>query len=274
MIENLGHSSYHALTAKLERRFSNGLNLLAAYTWSKTLTDADSALPAFSAFNGGAGSIQNPYNLKSEKAVSFQDVPQNFVVSYIYELPIGKNKRFLNNNKIVTAIVSDFQVGGIDRYVSGGPTAFSCTPSPINASLACLRYDIASNFVNRGPEAGNRNPELRQVFNPAAFTNPTTAAAFALGTSPRVNSGYRTPLFKNEDFSITKKLVSFGDSGGNLQLHVDIFNAFNRVHLSGLNTNPNDLPNPATGDLANHFGAYTNDFGAPTIRQFILRYTF
>ena len=270
-IENLGHSSYHALTAKLERRFSNGLNLLAAYTWSKTITDADSTLPAFSAFNGGAGSVQNPYNLKSEKAVSFQDVPQNFVVSYIYELPIGKNKPFLNKNKVVTAIVSDFQVGGIDRYVSGTPTAFNCTPSPINASLACLRYDIAPNFVNTSPTAGNRNPQLRAVFNPAAFTNPTTAAAFALGTSSRVNSGYRTPLYKNEDFSITKKLVTVGEYGS-LQLHVDIFNAFNRVHLSGLNTNPNDLATP--GNLANHFGAYTNDFGQPTIRQFILRYTF
>ncbi len=271
-IENLGHSSYHALTAKLERRFSNGLNLLAAYTWSKSITDADSTLPSFSAFNGGAGSLQNPYNLKSEKAVSFQDVPQNFVVSYIYELPIGKNKPFLNKNKIVTAIVSNFQVGGIDRYVSGTPTAFSCTPSAINASLACLRYDIASNFVNHGPGASDRNPQNRQVFNPAAFTNPSTAAAFALGTSPRVNPGYRTPLYKNEDFSITKQLLSFGDRGGSLQLHVDLFNAFNRVHLSGLNTNPNDPSSPT--DLSNHFGSYTNDFGAPTQRQFILRYTF
>ena len=272
-IENLGHSSYHALTAKLERRFSNGLNLLAAYTWSKSITDADSTLPAFSAFNGGAGSVQNPYNLKSEKAVSFQDVPQNFVVSYIYELPMGKNKRFLNQNKVVTAIVSDFQVGGIDRYVSGTPTAFACSPETIGASLACLRYDIAPNFVNRGAGAGNANPQLRAAFNPAAFTDPNANGNFVLGTSPRVNPGYRTPLYKNEDFSITKKLVTFGEHGS-LQLHVDIFNAFNRVHLSGLDTNPNDPPNPITGDLANHFGSYTSDFGQPTIRQFILRYSF
>ena len=110
--ENLGHSSYNALTAKLERRFHNGLNLLAAYTWSKSITDSDSVLPAFSAFNGGPGSVQNPYNLKSEKALSFQDVPQNFVVSYLYELPVGKGKRFLNHGGVVNAVVGGYQVGG------------------------------------------------------------------------------------------------------------------------------------------------------------------
>ncbi len=270
-IENLGHSSYQALTAKLERRFHSGLNLLAAYTWSKTLTDADSTMPAFSAFNGAPGSVQNPYNLKSEKAVSFQDVPQNLVVSYFYELPVGKGKKFLNHNAVVNAVVGGFQVGGIDRYVSGTPTAFNCTPTTVGASLACLRYDIASGIVNRGAGANAVNPQARQVFNPAAFTDPSTAGAIALGNSPRVNAGYRTPVYKNEDFSIIKHVANFGEFG-DIQLHVDLFNAFNRVHLGGLNTNPNDQPTAT--DPNNHFGSYTGDFGTPTIRQFILRYTF
>ena len=262
-IENLGHSSYQALTAKMERRFSNGLNLLAAYTWSKTLTDADSTMPAFSAFDGGAGSVQNPYNLKSEKALSFQDVPQNFVVSYIYELPIGKNKALLGHSKVANAVLGGFQVGGIDRYVSGSPTSFACTQTSIGASLACLRYDIAPGFINHGAGSNAADPTLRQVFNKAAFTNPSSASAIVLGTSPRVTGAYRTPIYKNEDFSIIKHLANFGEYG-DLQLHVDIFNAFNRVHLTDLVTDPN---------VAN-FGAYTGDYGQPTVRQFILRYSF
>ena len=261
-IENLGHSNYQALTAKLERRFHNGLNLLAAYTWSKTLTDADSTLPAFSAFDASPGSVQNPYNLKSEKAVSFQDVPQNFVVSYIYELPVGKGKRFASS-KVANAVLGGLQVGGIDRYVSGTPTAFSCTQTSIGASLACLRYNIAPNFVDRSPAANSGDPTLRHVFNRAAFTDPSSANAIVLGTSPRVNAGYRTPLYKNEDFSIIKFFPSFGEYG-QLDLHVDIFNAFNRVHLSNLVTDPN----------AGNFGSYTGDFGQPTVRQFTLRYSF
>ncbi len=270
-IENLGHSNYQALTAKLERRFHSGLNLLAAYTWSKTLTDADSTLPVFSAFNGGAGSVQNPYNLKSEKAVSFQDTPHNFVVSYIYELPIGKNKRFLNHSKVANAVLGGFQVSGIDRYLSGQPTSFACTRTVVQASLACLRYNIAPDFVNHGPAASDRNPLARQVFNPSAFTNPSTPAAFALGTSPRVNGAYRTPIYKNEDFTIIKYLAHFGESS-DLRLQVDIFNAFNRVHFTNLNVDPFDLPSAT--DTQGHFGSYNDSFGDPTIRQFNLRYSF
>ena len=267
-IENLGHSNYQALTTKLERRFHNGLNLLAAYTWSKTITDADSTMPQFSAFDGGAGSIQNPYNLKSEKAVSLQDVPNNFVVSYLYELPLGKGKKFLNHNAVVNAIVGGLQVGGIDRYVSGEPTAFGCTSAttPLPASVACLRYNIAPNFVN--PAGSNAaNPQDRRVFNQAAFTNPSLTggsnAPFVLGTSPRVNTGYRTYAFKNEDFSIIKHVANFGEYG-DIQLHVDIFNAFNRTHFNGLDTTPTDA----------NFGSYNGAYGDPTVRQFILRYTF
>ncbi len=274
-IENLGHSSYDALTVKLERRFHNGLNLLAAYTWSKSITDSDSVLPAFSAFNGGPGSVQNPYNLKSEKALSFQDVPQNLVVSYLYELPVGKDKPLLNHNRVVNAVVGGLQVGGIDRYVSGTPTAFSCTQTSIGASLACLRYNIAPNFVDHSPGANSGDPTTRHVFLPAAFTDPSSASAIVLGTSPRVNGGYRTPVYKNEDFSITKHLAKFG-ALGDLQLHVDIFNAFNRVHFGPPNTNPADLPTPESPQ--GHFGSYTSDFttpiGSATVRQFILRYTF
>ena len=56
-LENLGTSSYNALQASLQRRFHNGLNLMAAYTWSKTLTDADSALPFFASLNGDRKSV-------------------------------------------------------------------------------------------------------------------------------------------------------------------------------------------------------------------------
>src|SRR5205814_3178022 len=77
-LENLGQSTYNALLVKVERRFRNGLNLLASYTFSKTLTDADSALPEFAQFSGG-GYGQNPYNLRGEKSLSYQDIPHTFV---------------------------------------------------------------------------------------------------------------------------------------------------------------------------------------------------
>ncbi len=277
-LENLGHSSYDALTAKLERRFHSGLNVLASYTWSKTLTDADSTLPVFSAFDGSPGSVQNPANLKGEKALSFQDVPQNFVISYLYELPVGKGKKFLNHSRVLDAVVGGYQVGAIQRYLSGQPTAFACAngQTPVPASLACLRYDIAPQFVNRGVNAKSGNPQLRQAFNPDAFTNPSVVpgqpnAPFAFGTSPRTNGAYRSPVYKNEDFSIIKHVANLGEYG-DLQLHVDLFDAFNRTHFNGPSVDPND---PATAaSPSGHFGSTTGAYGMPSTRQFILRYTF
>jgi len=68
-LENLGQSTYNALEASLQRRFHNGLNLMASYTWSKTLTDADSALPFFATLAGSAGP-QNSFNKNGDKAIS------------------------------------------------------------------------------------------------------------------------------------------------------------------------------------------------------------
>src|SRR4030095_5572610 len=60
-LENLANASYNSLQVKLERRFRQGLNLLVAYTFSKTITDADSALPIFATFSGGGGAPK-PHN--------------------------------------------------------------------------------------------------------------------------------------------------------------------------------------------------------------------
>ncbi|HUK48223.1 MAG TPA: carboxypeptidase-like regulatory domain-containing protein, partial [Terriglobales bacterium] len=62
-LENLGQSTYNALEASLERRFHNGLNLMASYTWSKTLTNADSALPYFATLHQG-GAPENVFDPK------------------------------------------------------------------------------------------------------------------------------------------------------------------------------------------------------------------
>ncbi len=121
-LQNVGHSSYEALIVSLERRFSKGLNLQASYTWSKDITNADSALPGITA---GVNQIQDPFNSKSQKTLSIQDIPHTFVTSFIYELPFGRNKSFLNfGSPIARALVSGFEIGGVLRYQSGQPTSF------------------------------------------------------------------------------------------------------------------------------------------------------
>ncbi len=273
-LENLGHSSYNAMTAKLERRFHSGLNLLASYTWSKTLTDSDSALPAFATFVQSPGSVQNPSNLKGEKSLSFQDTPHNFVVSYIYELPIGKGKRYLNQNPVVNAVAGGWQVGAVQRYLSGQPVAFACAVHQIVASDACIRNNQVAPIRSLAPGANSGDPRRRMIFNRSALVDPnqnveTPGVPFVLGNSPRVNGEVRTPIYANEDISLIKHIANFGEFG-DLQLHTDLFNVTNRHHLA----QPDTDPRHTDPDGNNQYGSFQSAFGDPRIVQFILRYTF
>jgi hypothetical protein len=292
-LENLGQSTYNALLAKLERRFHNGLNLLASYTFSKTLTDADSALPAFVAFSNG-GSVQNSYNLKNEKSLSYQDIPHTFVVSYVYELPVGKGKKFLNRGGVVDRAVGGWQVGGVQRYQSGQPLALGCATG-IPSYDGCIRFDrvagqpllsaTASSFDNGSAnKAANlgcvANPDgtfssptteagapIATYFNCAAFIDPNApdlvkARGYTFGDMPRIIGSVRSQRYFNEDFSIIKRTRLF--ETGALVFKAELFNAFNRHVFSRV----------GTGVTSGTFGSSGGTVNGPRNVQFTLRLDF
>jgi hypothetical protein len=115
-----GVYTYHALQVQAQKRISQGLTVLTNYTWSKTLTNADSELPSGSGWvgNGASGAV-NTYNLKVEKALSQWDTPQRLVLSYTYQLPFGKGKRFANQGGVVNALAGGWQFAGNQSYASG-----------------------------------------------------------------------------------------------------------------------------------------------------------
>ena len=163
-LENVGQSSYNALLVKVERRFRNGLNLLASYTYSQTLTDADSALPAFSQFSG-ATLPQDVYNFKNEKSVSYQDIPHTFVLSYIYELPIGKGKKFLNRGGITDKVLGGWQIGGVQRYQNGQPTSFACNGGQffefVPGYNGCMRFSrVPGQSLLSSTASGFNGPDI------------------------------------------------------------------------------------------------------------------
>jgi hypothetical protein len=287
-LENLGQSTYNALLAKLERRFHNGLNLLASYTYSKTLTDADSALPAFVAFSGG-GSVQNSYNLNSEKALSYQDIPHTFVVSYIYELPVGKGKKFLNKPGVVDKVLGGWQVGGVQRYQSGQPLAFGCATG-VPSYDGCIRFnrvpgqpllsptassfDVGAVFLNGGTGCTPNNDGtfsapagVATYWNCAAFIDPNApnlvaARGYTFGNMPRIIGSVRSQGYVNEDFSIIKRMSLF--ESHSLILKAELFNAFNRHVFTRPDTGLQD------GTLGTSFGTVNG----PRNVQFTLRYDF
>ena len=252
-LENLGQSTYNALQAKLERRFRNGLNLLASYTFSKTLTDADSAYAGLTAFgSSNTFTAQNTHDLNAEKSLSYQDIPHAFVLSYLYELPVGKGKKFLNQGGVVDKILGGWQIGGVQRYQKGVPfVLFTDAPVPPGGiSTTNYRYSLVPGQPILSPNHGSYNPFLggsgcnentadgtftpsgtNNFFNCAAFIDPNAPGlvaqrGYVYGDAPKSFGNIRSAGYMNEDFSLIKR-ISIHESQV-LSFKADFVNAFNR----------------------------------------------
>jgi hypothetical protein len=254
-LQNDGQSSYSALLMSLQRRFRNGLNLQASYTWSKDITDAD----GFVLNTAGLSAIQDPTNLKGEKAISTQSLPQVFVTSFIYELPFGKNKQFLNHG-LASWVAGGWQAGAIVRYQSGTPISFGCAPS-IPGWDNCIRFSqkAGSSLQSAVSKAGKvnpfvvassgANPNLNSLFNltttkdtvNGAFVDPNgsrNGGAYQFGTLPRVEGALRLNPYYNEDISVIKETPIKGKV--RFQLKLELLNAFNRHAFALPDVTPTD----------------------------------
>ena len=268
--ENLGQANYEALTAKLERRFNSGFGYLLSYTWSKQLSDVGSATE--SQYGTYAASIQNPFDLRDEKSYSGQDVPQVFVASYLYNLPFGHNRRFLNSNGWENGLVGGWQIGGIHRYQSGNPIAFSGATG-IPSFEGSIRWNLVpgqSLLAGRTKGNGGFNPFVDHWYNPNAVSDPndsmriSAGGAYEFGDKPRYESYDRAFPYLDEDFSITKATLL--REGLNLQFRAELFNAFNRHIFGGPgDTNPYDTST---------FGVVSSLQNSPRNVQFTLKLQF
>ncbi len=265
-LENDGMSTFEALEVSLTRRFRNGLNLQLSYTWSKTLTDADSLQPGA---NAGGGLYQDPYNLYLEKSISAQDIPHNFVGSFIYNLPIGKGKAFLNRGGLANAVFGGWQVGAILRYESGQPLPFYCA-SGVPGWDNCFRFNPVpgQSVYNAASSLPNFNPLTTPYLNNNYFVDPNTNpnGPIQFGQLSRVTS-FRMPNFYNEDANLMKSLNI--TEAVHLEIRADAFNLFNRHILA----EPYNL-NPNPGNPTSNFGFVNGTVDSPRALQLEMRLRF
>ncbi len=115
-------SIYHSFVLRVQKRFSNGLNLLLSYIGGKLIDDASQVV----SFLGAAGNHQDFYNKAAERSISSQDVSRQLVISYSYELPFGRRGRLLRGVlKVVDAFIGGWQANGIFTYQTGIPQQIS-----------------------------------------------------------------------------------------------------------------------------------------------------
>jgi len=264
----VGVSSYNALQVKVDKRFSNGVTLLASYAWSKTLTDAGSM---FSTFSSEFGST-TPWNRKDHKGVGFMDILNNLSVSYIYDLPLGEGKKFLNHAGVANAIVGGWKWSGILTYQTGLPTNFCSSPSSIPNGLDDQGHGNGNQILGvplRDPGSfGHFDPHKSEWINEAAFAVPQN---WTFGTMTPTTGAIRSPHYFNEDMSLMKewKFTLIHDEPMTLRLNADFFNIFNRTIFAISGENGAYAQEPYVNYKG--FGALGGQTNTPWQVQFALR---
>lgn len=243
----VGGSDYNGLQTKLEWQNAQGLNFLLAYTYSKTLGDAGDLL------NGGStGGYRAPdvpgLGPKFDWGLADFDLRQVLHFSGGYELPLGKNKPWLNTGKMTNAVVGGWSAWWIASLQGGQPINFGCPDTTANG-LGCNDVLVAGQSPKLGLHEDSSGA-LHWIGNAAAFnqpcqlgnTTPTPTGCIAetgpaaLGGRPGQIPG---PGFHRLDFSLYKS-IPFNERIS-VQFRADFFNILNHPNFNAPNFSGNGV---------------------------------
>ncbi len=232
--EPVGINSYNALQASFKHRFGAGLVFTASYTFSKFLSDTGGP-EEWGSINGdqGGSSIRNFYNLKADYSVDGTDIPQSLVLNYVYDLPIGRGKKFGGGmNKAVDAVAGGWEVAGITTAQSGFPMSIGPGTNSETVFGGNQHAQLTGQPLKSGSCGGTFGIPSIPVgskycfFNPAAFAAPSP---FTFGNAPRYFSNLRAPGYVDQDLTLGK-WFSFHEKL-RLQFGMQMFNAFNHANF-------------------------------------------
>jgi hypothetical protein len=203
-----------------------------------------------------ASSIQDNHNLKAEKALSSNDVRSRLVISYIYDLPLGRGKAFLSNApRMVNAIVGGWGLGGTTTLQSGFPLGFTTNQNLTNSFGGGSRPNYTPGCHKS--VSGSAVSRLNGWFNTACFTQPP---AFSFGDEPRNDAQLRAPGVADWDSSAFKNFP-FESGKHYFQFRAEAFNLFNRVQFGY----------PGLSQGTSNFGIVGSQYNLPRVFQFSLR---
>jgi hypothetical protein len=225
-----GSSLYNAMQVQVEKRISNGLSFLVAYSLSHMQSDTGSGFTSF------ASSSLNKNNQKSEWSVDGNDQPNVINIAATYELPFGKGRQFMNRGGVANAVLGGWQISPLLTYSTGTPLQVTVPGDP----LGCAEPTCTSNRPNvvagvQEQFSYNNVYSGQPVLNAAAFSNP---GVWAIGNEPRYLSSIRNPWGANENIALAK-YFPLGEKV-KIKLEIEYFNALNRVVFGGPDTTLTD----------------------------------
>jgi hypothetical protein len=267
-----GASQYNGLQTKLEQQYANGLSFLLTYTWSKTMSDAGDLL------NGGSTGGLRAYTIPG-LGPKFDYAPANFDLRNVfhfsggYELPFGKDKKYMNTGGIANAVLGGWAVNWIVTMQGGQPLNFGCNTGT-NSGNGCNDVTVSGQSQQRGIKTKviDGGPRPFWLNNAAAFNQPCQLGgspgntvpipdspsgciplngSAAMGSKPGQTVG---PGFHRFDFSTFKNFQI--SERFSLQFRAEFFNILNHPNFNAPNFGGNGVV--AIGGSGNitdpHFG--------------------
>ncbi len=205
----ISNSNYNSLQASVQRRVGS-LQLLAAYTWAKSLDDTS-----------GFYDLISPYNARLDKALSAFDVKHNFVISYAYDLPFGKGSK-----GFAKKLLSGWQISGITRFMTGEPIRLLA----LDDNLLCGCSGLQRPNYSGAPIAtyDPRSSTQHQYFDTSAFSRSTTLGL--VGNTDR--AFFHGPGINNTDLALHK--ITYIKERFSLELRGEFFNVWNHAQFAGV----------------------------------------
>jgi hypothetical protein len=231
---NWGASSYHGLAIHVEKRYQAGLQFLFNYTFSKFIDNVDHIASGDFGGTPGAG-YQDYYNRQLDKALSPNDIRHNARFNLIWDLPLGRGRRYVQTGW-AAHVIGGWQFSVLGTLATGAPYGVVTQANTCECS-------------STGPQRANllRSPDLpadlrtaERWFDTGAFSQP---GRFLFGSAGR--SVGSLPGSTNFDIGVMKNFAV--NERWRIQFRGEMFNSFNHVNLG----------NPGTSFGGPNFGSIT-----------------
>jgi hypothetical protein len=206
---NIGNSTYNSLQSRFQKRFSNGDSVSVNYTWSKMLSNAGgtSTIGTFIATTGNNG-VQDWNNVAAAKALDPNNVASRLVISYNYNLPVGKGRKFLSNaNGFVNTVLGGWGFTGVATVQSGAPLSitYGGTNQLSNFGGGGARPNVVAGCNKDVGGSWEEKVTNGKAFNTACFVPPTNQ--FSYGNEGSYDPDIRGQGITNFDLTGFKKFT-------------------------------------------------------------------
>ena len=239
-LSNSADSVYHSLQTTVRKRFGNGLLLNLAYTFGKVIDD-QSGDPVGTSYTPTTSTASDNTNLRLDRGVADFNQTHVFSTTGIYELPFGKDKRFLSSApRAVNAFLGGWSLQGFNSIMSGEPFSISSGARTENFS-SVSRATLASSTV---PDASLKPGPLGPVY----FTDASAFTATPINSTGIGRNTFRGPIFWDMDGAVSKSFQA--TEKVRFTFRMEAFNALNHANFRKLGSTSTG----STSILSTNFG--------------------